>query len=190
MGAVTPSPDDDEGLRREILETVVEPVLDELARDGIVYCGFLYVGLMLTADGPRVLEFNVRLGDPETQALLFAMEANLGEALQQAADGFLEVDDLSTGRAACCVVLASAGYPGSPETGHVMTGWDADFGPDVKVFHAGSGRNDAGELINAGGRVLGVTARAENAELARERAYAAVERISWPGMHYRRDIGA
>ena len=189
MGAVTPSPDASEALREEILSTVIRPTLSALRDRGIDYRGFLYAGLMLTEDGARVLEFNVRLGDPETQALLFAMEDDLGPVLMAAAHGELSPGSLRTDRCACCVVLASQGYPLSPRKGDVIRGLDASEEPDVKVFHAGTAYED-GEWSTAGGRVLGVTARADTPNAARASAYESASRIGWRGMHFRRDIGA
>lgn len=191
MGAVTPSPDDDADLRERIMSDVVEPTLAELRARGIDYRGFLYVGLMLTADGPSVLEFNVRLGDPETQALLFAMEAPLGPVIRAAASGDLsDTFQLQTSRAACCVVLASEGYPARPTTGDEISGLSAPQLTDTKVFHAGTIRDGDGVWRTRGGRVLGVTARAATVAQARANAYRAAEMISWRGMHARGDIGA
>lgn len=189
MGAITPSPDASDALRDTIIDTVIRPTLEELARRGASFCGFLYAGLMLTEDGPRVLEFNVRLGDPETQALLLAMDQELGPVLDAAARGELTATTLETSSAACCVVLASEGYPRSSSHGDVMSGVDAaDALDDVVVFHAGTARRE-GEWVTAGGRVLGVTARGGDAQTARQRAYEAVARIDWRQMQLRRDIG-
>lgn len=188
MGAITPSPHISPELRQTVIDEVVKPTLAELGRRGITYRGFLYAGLMLTAEGPRVLEFNVRLGDPETQALLFSMNAALGPVLAAAARGELPADTtLESDRAACCVVLASEGYPRSAKTGATIHGLDR-VPDDVFVFHAGTA-GAPGEWTNAGGRVLGVTARADDVETARRRAYDAVSLIDWDGMHFRRDIG-
>lgn len=191
MGAVAPAPDVSPALEDEVVENVVEPTLAELRDLGIQYRGFLYAGLMLTDEGPKVLEFNCRMGDPEAQPLLYALEANVGEALTRAADGNLgDGLDLQSDRNACCVVLASRGYP-SPDrdTGHRIEGLDeASNLQETKVFHAGTRREDDG-FINAGGRVLGVTGRGASHDQARSRAYEAVSRINWEGMHYRDDIG-
>ncbi len=191
MGAVTPSHLASEALTARVLDEVIEPTLAELRRRGIVYRGFLYAGLMLTEAGPKVLEFNCRLGDPETQPLLFAMEADLGDVLLRASRGALSAGEtLLAERHAFCVVLASRGYPGSTDTGHVIGGLDqAERLAETKVFHAGTRRDANGNFVNAGGRVLGVTARATTREEARKRVYEAVSKISWEGMHYRRDIG-
>ncbi|MGM0555367.1 MAG: phosphoribosylamine--glycine ligase [Myxococcota bacterium] len=190
MGAFTPSHRASSELRATVLDQVIQPTIAELKRRDIDYSGFLYAGLMLTAQGPKVLEFNCRLGDPETQPLLYAMDADLGDVLARAAAGQLGPrDQLETDNAACCIVLASEGYPGPRDTGHVIQGLDraADV-PNTKIFHAGTALED-GEFINAGGRVLGVTARGDDVAAARDLAYQAVSKISWPGMHYRGDIG-
>ena len=191
MGAFTPSHLATAELEAQVIAEVIEPTLEELQAQNIPYSGFLYAGLMLTKDGPKVLEFNCRMGDPETQPLLFAMEADLGEVLTRAATGGLTGEEsLKSSNHAYCVVLASEGYPGPRDTGHVIDGLDdAATVADTKVFHAGTRRDDDGNFINAGGRVLGVTSRGESREEARERVYEAVAKISWQGMHYRGDIG-
>lgn len=191
MGAVAPAPGVTGDLEREVMETVISPVLDEIQSGGTSYRGFLYAGLMLTDDGPKVLEFNCRMGDPEAQPLLFASEADLGSVLIEAARGNLPSDiDLRTDRHACCVVLASGGYPAPDrDTGHEVHGLDAAADiAETKIFHAGT-RMEDDHFINAGGRVLGVTGRGITHRQARQRAYEAASRINWPGMHYRRDIG-
>jgi phosphoribosylamine--glycine ligase len=191
MGAVTPSHMASDELVSQVIEEVIEPTLETLRARGIPYTGFLYAGLMLTEQGPKVLEFNCRMGDPETQPLLFAMDADLGEVLLRAATGELTGDEsLESSAHAYCIVLASKGYPGPRDTGHVIEGLDdAAKVDETKVFHAGTKRDDQGRFLNAGGRVLGVTSRADTREQARQRAYEAVSKISWEGMHYRRDIG-
>ncbi|MFB6352153.1 MAG: phosphoribosylamine--glycine ligase [Bradymonadaceae bacterium] len=191
MGAVAPAPESNEAPDWEILEMVVKPTLTTLEERGISYQGFLYAGLMLTDDGPKVLEFNCRMGDPEAQPLVYALEADLGEALVDASRGNLsEETTLEAERHACCVVLASRGYPAPDrDTGYPITGLDdLDEVPETKAFHAGT-RLEDGEFINAGGRVLGVTGRGNNGEEARRRAYEAVSKIDWEGMQYRGDIG-
>jgi phosphoribosylamine--glycine ligase len=191
MGAVTPSHLASDELERQVVEEVIEPTLQTLRERGIPYNGFLYAGLMLTDQGPKVLEFNCRMGDPETQPLLFAMEADLGDVLLRAATGELTGDEsLESSAHAFCVVLASKGYPGPRDTGHIIEGLDeAETVAETKVFHAGTTRDDQGLFRNAGGRVLGVTSRASSREEAQKRVYEAVSKISWEGMHYRRDIG-
>jgi len=179
-----------EALRQEILRTVVEPTLRGLAADGIRYQGFLYAGLMLTTDGPQVLEFNCRLGDPETQAIAARIDFDLARVLADVAAGRL---DPSTVRwkqdVSACVVITSGGYPGKFESGKRIAGLtDVRGDSGVKVLHAGTKRLGS-DIVTAGGRVLGVTATAPTLEGALDRAYAAVRRIHFDGMHYRKDIG-
>jgi phosphoribosylamine--glycine ligase len=168
----------------------VEPTLKGLTKDGIHYQGFLYVGLMLTKTGPKVLEFNCRLGDPETQAIVARMDFDLAEVLTDAAAGNLKPEKLKWKRgASACVVLASGGYPGKFENGYEIQGLtEAEKLPDVKVLHAGTKREGSSVVTN-GGRVLGVTAAAENLPAALQKAYAAIDKIHFDGMHYRTDIG-
>ena len=179
-----------EDLRRVITSTIVEPTMKGLAADGIRYKGFLYVGLMLTKSGPKVLEFNCRLGDPETQAIAARMDFDLAEVLSEVAAGKLRPEKLKwKSGASACVVLASGGYPGKFESGKEIHGLDeAAKIPDVKVLHAGTKR--VGEkIVTTGGRVLGVTATGHSLDAALERAYVAAGKIRFEGMHYRKDIG-
>lgn len=179
-----------EGMRRVILESIVEPTLKGLAADGIRYQGFLYVGLMLTKEGPKVLEFNCRLGDPETQAIAARMDFDLAEVLSALTAGNLRPEKLKwkTG-ASACVVLASGGYPGKFANGKEIHGLEeAGQMPDVKVLHAGTQR-EGDKMVTSGGRVLGVTATGNSLEVALQKAYQAAGKISFEGMHYRRDIG-
>jgi phosphoribosylamine--glycine ligase len=188
MGAFAPSPLMTPELEAEVMRTIVQPVIDGLPWDG-GYRGFLYVSLMLTPDGPKVIEFNVRFGDPETQVVWPLLSGNLTEVLLAAARGDLGSHRVTMAPGACVgVVLAAPGYPASPSTGQVITGADADFGPDVTVFHAGTAIKD-GQLIAAGGRVLTVVGRGATHAEAMHKAYAAVGKISFGGMHFRRDIG-
>ncbi|QDG53331.1 phosphoribosylamine--glycine ligase [Persicimonas caeni] len=191
MGAFTPSHLASPELQAKVIEEVIRPTLDELRAQNIPYSGFLYAGLMLTEAGPKVLEFNCRMGDPETQPLMYAMDADLGDVLLEAATGGLTGEEaLASDAHAYCVVLASKGYPGPRDTGYVIEGLDEAAEVDgTKVFHAGTKRGDDGHFRNTGGRVLGVTARGATREEARERVYEAVSKISWEGMHYRGDIG-
>ena len=181
----------DTALRARLMKEIIEPTLRGLEAEGRPYRGFLYFGLMLTADGPRLLEFNCRMGDPECQPLVARLEGDLAEALANLAAGELAGTQLKwSADAAVCVVLASAGYPGKPEIGKAITGIEAaEKLEGVTVFHAGT-KTDAGKLVTAGGRVLGVTARGRDLRAAVERAYAAVDKIRFEGMHFRRDIGA
>jgi phosphoribosylamine--glycine ligase len=182
MGAYSDSRILTDAERDRILDTIVEPVVRATG-----YTGFLYAGLMMTANGPSVLEFNVRLGDPETQPLMMRLESDWGEVLLAAARGSLDMDRLDwSPEPATCVVLASGGYPGSFETGKTIEGMD-DVN-DAMVFHAGT-KQDGNRLVTAGGRVLGVTARGKDLKASIDRAYSAVSHIRFEGMHYRGDIG-
>jgi phosphoribosylamine--glycine ligase len=175
--------------RDEIMGRIVEPTLEALRQLGAPYRGFLYFGLMMTAAGPQVLEFNVRLGDPETQPLLYRMDSDLVPLLDAAARGRL--DQLTVEwlpGPTVCVVMASGGYPGAFQPGKEIFGVDEAEETGAKVFHAGT-RFAEGRLVTAGGRVLGVTAGGEDLPTAIDNAYRAVARIQFEGMHYRRDIG-
>jgi phosphoribosylamine--glycine ligase len=177
MGAYSPAP-------------VLTPVVRALAERRIVYTGVLYAGLMITADGPKVLEFNCRFGDPECQALLMRFTGDLAAVMDAAASGRLAGTQLTWDpRPAVCVVLAAEGYPGNYERGKPIGGLEAlrDW-RDGMVFHAGTARRD-GQVVTNGGRVLGVTALGSDVTAAVAEAYRAVDRIRWDGMHYRRDIG-
>ena len=177
--------------RQKILSSIVEPTIRALASDGIRYQGFLYFGLMLTASGPKVLEFNCRLGDPETQAIAVRIDFDLAEVLADVAAGRLDASKLRwKAGASVCVVLASAGYPGKFGPGETVTGLaDAEQISGVKVFHAGTMRQGTSFVTN-GGRVLGVTAHAASLDTAVATAYAAASKIHFDGMHYRKDIAA
>jgi phosphoribosylamine--glycine ligase len=177
-------------LRRTIEKTIVEPTMKGLAADGIRYQGFLYVGLMLTKNGPRVLEFNCRLGDPETQAILARVDFNLAEVLADAADGNLRPEKMKwKAGASACVVMASGGYPGKFETGKEIRGLaEAARVADVKLLHAGTKRVEE-KIVTSGGRVLGVTSTGRILGAALEKAYEAAGKIQFEGMYYRKDIG-
>jgi len=178
-------------LHKEILESIVEPTMQGLASEGILYQGFLYIGLMLTASGPKVLEFNCRLGDPETQAIVARMDFDLAQVLAELASGILEPARLKwKPGASVCVVMASGGYPGKFATGKKIEGLtDAERITGVKVFHAGTVR-DGGSIVTSGGRVLGVTAAADSVERALAAVYQAAAKIHFEGVHYRKDIAA
>ncbi len=179
----------DEVLEKQILKEIVAPSLAATRAEGFPFKGVLFIGLMLTTDGPKVLEYNVRFGDPETQAVLKRLDSDLFELLLAAAEGNLSaVKPVWSQDSTCCVVLASAGYPGSYETGKIITGLD-EFDPAVTVFHAGTKRNDSQEVVTNGGRVLGVTARASDLSAAVSLAYQAVSRITFEGAFSRSDIG-
>ena len=179
-----------EQLQRVITSTIVEPTIKGLAADGIRYQGFLYVGLMLTKSGPKVLEFNCRLGDPETQAIAARVDFDLAEVLSEVAAGKLRPEKLKwKPGASACVVLASGGYPGKFESGKEIHGLEeAAKIPEVKVLHAGTKR-EGEKIVTSGGRVLGVTATGQTLEAALQRAYQAAAKVEFEGMHYRRDIG-
>jgi len=191
MGAYSPTPAVGRRTWERIREEVFERVVAGMAAEGLDYHGVLYAGLMITPEGPQVLEFNVRFGDPETQAMLPRLEDDLVDVLESVIDGTLAGSELCwANRAAVCVVLASGGYPGSYEKGKVITGLeDVEGTPDVIVFHAGT-RLDGDRLVTAGGRVLGVTGLGRTLEAAIERTYNAVEMIKFDGAHFRTDIGA
>jgi phosphoribosylamine---glycine ligase len=173
----------------QIIERVMLPVIAGMRRDGCPFTGFLYAGLMMTTNGPKVLEFNVRLGDPESQALMHRMSSDLALLLMAAARG-----DLAGAKAtwhdapSVCVVLASEGYPGTPRTGDAIAGIDDAEALGTTVFHAGT-KLFGSDLVTSGGRVLGVTASGPDLAAAIERSYAAVSRIRFNGMHFRSDIG-
>ena len=177
-------------LHQQIMKTIVIPTLRGMAAEGRPYRGILYFGLMLTADGVKVLEFNARLGDPETQPILFRLQTDIVDVFQGILDATLDQVDLRWDEdCSICVVLSSAGYPGNFEKGKVISGVAAaEALPNVKVFHAGT-EVKQGQLVSAGGRVLGVTAKAKTLEAARDLAYQAVQKINFDKMHYRRDIG-
>jgi phosphoribosylamine---glycine ligase len=189
MGSYSPVPAVDEARAREICATVHQPVLDELARRGIPFQGMLYAGLMMTADGPRVLEFNVRFGDPETQAILPRLRSDLLDLLEAATVpgglGGVELDWAP--EMAVSVVLASAGYPATSSHGDVISGLEA-AAIDAQITHAGTVRDATGQVTTAGGRVLNVTALGADAASAREGAYAAADMIHFDGRQMRRDI--
>lgn len=193
MGAYVPAPVVSEAVEKRILERVVHPAIRGMAKEGIPYQGVLYVGLMVDETGePRVVEFNVRFGDPETQPLLVQMQGDLVPLLDGSARGGLDrVAPPAIDGAAVCVVLTSQGYPREFEKGRAIRGLEEAAGdPEVVVFHAGTRRAEGGGFVTAGGRVLGVTARGESIGEARDRAYAAADRIHFEGAQFRTDIAA
>jgi phosphoribosylamine---glycine ligase len=191
MGAYSDTSIISDRQREIIVRHIVAPTLAGMAAEGAPYRGFLYCGLMMTEAGPKVLEYNVRLGDPETQPIMMRMRIDLVELLLSLREGQLSAQEAHwSPNPAVCVVLASKGYPGKPATGQAITGIDAaESLGGVKIFFAGTAVRDQ-QLVTNGGRVLGVTAMAEDLPAAIERAYAAVDKIRFEGMHYRRDIGA
>jgi phosphoribosylamine--glycine ligase len=191
MGSVSPVPDLPDALADRLLDEVHRPVLAFMARQGSPFRGVLYAGLMMTSEGPRVLEFNVRFGDPETQALLPRAGDDLLERLLEAASGRLADAPLTMSPEPCvAVVLAAAGYPGRPRGGDPIVGLDEAAALGAEVFHAGTARAADGRLVTAGGRVLAVAARGATVREARRHAYAAAERVRFDGRQMRRDIAA
>jgi phosphoribosylamine--glycine ligase len=191
MGAFAPSPLLDARLSAQVMSEIVQKVIAAMAREESPYHGFLYVSLMLTPAGPRVIEFNVRFGDPEAQVVLPLLDGSFGSLLLAAAQGALTGSELpAPSRCAVGVVMASAGYPASADSGRVIDGLEAAAAQEgILVFHAGTRRQN-GQLVTAGGRVLTVVGQGPTFERAMDRAYAAVRLIRFEGMQYRRDIGA
>ncbi len=189
MGAYSPAPIVTKEMEAEVMEKVMWPVLRGLKAEGIVYKGVLYAGLMIRNGSPYVLEFNCRMGDPETQPVLSRMETDLADVAFAICDGKLsEMEMQWLPDASVCVVLASKGYPGNYEKGRAIKGLEDLKGrKDVQVFHAGTAFNN-NSVVTSGGRVLGVTALGKDIRDARDKAYEAIEKIHFEGMHYRRDI--
>ncbi len=189
MGAYSPAPCVTPEIAGRVLDEIARPIIAALKRRGIEFIGTLYAGVMLTRDGPKTLEFNVRFGDPECQPLMSRLKSDLGEVLLAAAEKRLDGVELEWDeRPALCVVVASDGYPGSFEKGQPIRGLDEIEAAGAIVFHAGTALQD-GQIVNAGGRVLGVTALGETVSEAQRKAYAALTHLDWPGGFYRRDIG-
>ena len=191
MGAITDASILDAETLSRIVRDIVEPTLKGAHQEGFPFCGILFIGLMLTTAGPKVLEYNVRFGDPETQAILVRLKSDLCQIFNAIAERDLRSLEVEwSGQSSACVVLASAGYPGSYKTGTVIGGLDrvaADG--EVLVFHAGTAKSEAGNFVTTGGRVLGITAADSTLEQALASCYSAVGKIGWEGMQYRRDIG-
>ncbi len=189
MGAFSPASAVTAELEKTIRETIIEPTLRGLAADGHHYRGFLYAGLMITDEGPKVLEFNCRFGDPETQPLMMRLKSDLLPLIEAAFSGQLSEELVQFDpRPALCVVLAAPGYPGPIREGTEITGLDYQEDSDTRVFHSGT-RQENGRIVACGGRVLGVTSQGENMDMARARAYQRVRAIGFAGAVYRRDIG-
>jgi phosphoribosylamine--glycine ligase len=190
MGAYSPAPVLDLAMQERVMAEIVRPVVAAMAKEGAPYTGVLFVGLMITRQGPKVIEFNCRFGDPECQAIMPRLDSDLLALLLAAATGQGLPPALSwSPRASVCVVMASGGYPGRYETGRPIAGVEAAVGlANVNVFQAGTALT-AGALVTAGGRVLGVQALGDDVAAAIRTAYAGVERIRFDGAHYRRDIG-
>jgi phosphoribosylamine---glycine ligase len=189
MGAYSTADIVDEKMRDWLVNHIARPVVEGMKAEGAEFRGVLYCGLMMTARGPMVLEFNCRFGDPETQPILMRLESDLVDALEASVQGRVSEGDFKWSRdASVCVVMASGGYPGTYEVGKGIRGLaEAGEVEGVKVFHAGTSKRD-GEFYTAGGRVLGVSARAASLETAVARAYEACGKIGFEGAHYRRDI--
>ena len=191
MGAYSPAPVFTPELVEAADRLVVQPTLKGMVAEGAPYRGVLYVGLMATADGPKVVEYNARFGDPECQVLMMRLDGDLVPYLLACAQG--DVSGLPglgfRDQTVICVVMAAKGYPDSPLEGSIIRGAGQDFGPHVQVFHAGTRRRDDGQLVAAGGRVLNICAAGDDIVQARERAYAAIRKIDWPGGFCRTDIG-
>ncbi|MGZ3197599.1 MAG: phosphoribosylamine--glycine ligase, partial [Croceibacterium sp.] len=190
MGAYSPAPILTAQIRGEAIQRIIGPTVRALANEGMPYAGVLYAGLMLTSEGPKLVEYNCRFGDPECQVLMMRLESDLGEYLYACATSSLASlpppkfsDDT-----ALTVVMAANGYPGTPRKGGAIGGIEAAEATGAKVFHAGTALKN-GKLVANGGRVLNVTARAENVAQAQRKAYAAVDKIDFPSGFCRRDIG-
>ena len=192
MGAVSPSPHETDALRNQIMSTIITPVANGMAAEGCPYSGVLYAGLMLTKDGPKVIEFNCRFGDPEAQVILPRLKSDFLSAALTVAEGGLENFDLRwTNRTAVTVVMAADGYPGSYQKGQPVHGADhLQTAEGGLIFHAGTASTSDGQLISAGGRVLAVTALGNDRRQARTAAYATVKTIVWPNAMFRTDIAA
>lgn len=191
MGAYSPAPVVTPGLFKEILDKIIYRTIDGLAKEGIDYRGVLYAGVMLTKDGPKTLEFNVRFGDPETQAILPRLKSDLLEIMLAAREGKLsKIRSLEWDNRACvCVVCAAGGYPGNYAIGKEISGLDAAEKSDgIVVFHAGT-KKAGNKILTSGGRVLGVTGLGDSIKEAINKTYSAVNKINFEGMHYRKDIG-
>jgi phosphoribosylamine--glycine ligase len=190
MGAYAPAPVASPAILETVERTIIRPAIDGMASENRLYKGLLYAGIIVTANGPKVIEFNCRFGDPETQAVLPLLDGDLGEIMLACASGSLETIALKTSdRSALCIVMASGGYPGHYEKGKVITGLeDAASVEGAFVFHAGTKRT-GNSIVTAGGRVLGITGTGSTFSEARSRAYTAAGKIAFEGSFYRNDIG-
>ena len=189
MGSYSPSLLFDDEMKKRVIDDILAPTLAGFRKDGLKFKGVLFVGLMLSEEGPKVIEFNNRFGDPETQSVLMRLDSDLCDIFVSVCENRLaEQEILWSDERAVCVVLASGGYPGSYEKGLPISGLD-DVDDDIVVFHAGTKAGENGEVLTSGGRVLGVTAKGATNDEARAKAFANAEEISFEGMHFRRDIG-
>jgi phosphoribosylamine--glycine ligase len=190
MGTITDASVLERSIQDRVIREIVEPTLAGAREEGFAFKGILFLGLMLTPDGPKLLEYNVRFGDPETQAVLVRLKTDLLSIFDSMYSGTLGSLDVSwTEGSSACVVAASKGYPGKYETGAVIEGLELVEPDSVQVFHAGTAKDIDGRIIATGGRVLGVTAASEDLTAALDLCYQTLERIHWPGMQFRRDIG-
>jgi len=191
MGAYSPAPVATKAIEAAILERIIRPTVAGMAAEGRPFKGVLFAGIMVTKDGPKLIEYNTRFGDPETQPMMLRMKSDLLPALMAARDGTLQNFDLRwLDDSALVVVMAANGYPEKPQTGTVIRNLDAAAKIEgVTIFHAGTKTNAQGQIEASGGRVLGVSATAKTFEEARASAYRAVDLIDWPGGFCRRDIG-
>ncbi len=189
MGTFSPNPLVTAPVLDAIINRIIEPAVRGMYQEGMPFTGVLYAGIMLTKDGPMTLEYNVRFGDPETQCILPRLNSDLSDILMASCSGTLDQLSVKWDERACvCVVIASGGYPGAYQSGYPITGLEKANDDDTTVFHAGT-KNDGGRIVTSGGRVLGVTALGLNLTKARERAYAAVDKIHFDHIFFRRDIG-
>ena len=190
MGAFSPSMNYTPEIAEVCMNTIFKPTIDALKAEGILYKGVIYFGLMLTPAGPKVVEYNSRFGDPETQCILPRLKTDLYDIFDSIIDGKLDTVNIEWDEdACCCVVAASGGYPVKYQSGYEISGIDEAEATGAIVFHAGTKLNEAGNYVNAGGRVLGITALGENLDAAIRKAYEAIGHITWTDMHYRKDIG-
>lgn len=191
MGAYSPAPVLTEKLRKTIETRIIEPAIRGMQRNGTPFKGVLYAGLMITSEGPMVLEFNVRFGDPETQAVLPRMKGDIVELMLASCEGWLDKVELKWDKQSCvCVVISSGGYPGEYEIGKEITGLkEAEKAEDIVVFHAGT-KKEGDKIVTSGGRVLGVTSLGGGIEKAMEQVYKAVDKIKFERCFFRRDIGS
>ena len=190
MGTITDASLIDDRTLNRIVKEIVKPSLQGCRDEGFPFRGILFIGLMLTPDGPRVLEYNVRFGDPETQAILVRLKSDLAEIFQAIVESRLDETNIEwSDDSSACVVMAGKGYPAKGETGAQIFGLNSAGSDDAVIFHAATLRNPQGDWLTAGGRVLGVTATGPTLEVALSRSYEAIADIHWDGMQYRRDIG-
>lgn len=189
MGAYSPAPVMTDEIKKFAEDYIFQPLIKGMKEKDLVYRGIIYAGLMITEEGPQVLEFNVRFGDPEAQVIIPRFDADIAPLLFNAANGDLRGDWQWKEDAAVCVVMASGGYPGSYEKGKVISGLaEAESEPDTVVYHAGTKSADDGNILTSGGRVLGITSRDKDLRMAVDKAYAAAGKINFNGAYYRRDI--